>query len=115
MGRCLKKSVKFSGVIERFVRCLDFWWVETRWRRFTFSFKCVGLFCRKFTRELRRPISVALLFSYARQIPQYNARAKAGYEWGRVEGMDWHLSGRTLGLVEKLRSICAELENAHED
>lgn len=43
--------------------------------------------------------SVALLFSYARQIPQYNARAKAGYEWGRVEGMDWHLSRRTLGLV----------------
>ena len=58
MGRCLKKSVKFSGVIERFVRCLDFWWVE---------------------------------------------------------GMDWHLSGRMLGLVEKLRRICAELENAHED
>ena len=43
--------------------------------------------------------AVALLFSYARQIPQYNARAKAGYEWGSVEGMDWHLSGRTLGLV----------------
>ena len=43
--------------------------------------------------------AVALLFSYARQIPQYSARAKAGYEWGRVEGMDWHLTGRTLGLV----------------
>lgn len=43
--------------------------------------------------------AVALLFSYARQIPQYNARAKAGYEWGMVEGMDWHLSRRTLGLV----------------
>jgi D-3-phosphoglycerate dehydrogenase len=43
--------------------------------------------------------AVALLFSYARQIPQYNARDKAGYEWGRVEGMDWHLSRRTLGLV----------------
>ena len=43
--------------------------------------------------------AVALLFSYARQIPQYNARAKAGYEWGKVEGMDWHLSGRTLGLI----------------
>lgn len=43
--------------------------------------------------------AVALLFSYARQIPQYNARAKAGYEWGKVEGMDWHLTGRTLGLI----------------
>ena len=43
--------------------------------------------------------SVALLFSYARQISQYNARAKVGYEWGKVEGMDWHLSGRTLGLI----------------
>ena len=43
--------------------------------------------------------AVALLFSYARQISQYNARAKAGYEWGKVEGMDWHLSHRTLGLI----------------
>ena len=43
--------------------------------------------------------AVALLFSFARQIPQYNARAKAGYEWGKIEGMDWHLSRRTLGLV----------------
>ena len=43
--------------------------------------------------------AVALLVSYIRQIPQYNARAKAGYEWGKVEGMDWHLSHRTLGLV----------------
>lgn len=43
--------------------------------------------------------AVALLFSYIRQIPQYNARAKAGYEWGKVEGMDWHISHRTLGLV----------------
>lgn len=43
--------------------------------------------------------AVALLLSYARQIPQYNARAKAGYEWGKVEGMDWHVSRRTLGLV----------------
>lgn len=43
--------------------------------------------------------AVALLVSFARQIPQYNARAKAGYEWGKVEGMDWHLSRRTLGLV----------------
>jgi len=41
----------------------------------------------------------ALLISYIRQIPQYNARAKAGYEWGKVEGMDWHISHRTLGLV----------------
>ena len=32
--------------------------------------------------------AVALLISYIRQIPQYNARAKAGYEWGKVEGMD---------------------------
>ena len=43
--------------------------------------------------------TVALLFSYARQIPQYNARAKAGYEWGKVEGMDWHISHRTLGFI----------------
>jgi phosphoglycerate dehydrogenase-like enzyme len=43
--------------------------------------------------------AVALLISYVRQVPQYNARAKAGYEWGKVEGMDWHLSHRTLGLV----------------
>ena len=43
--------------------------------------------------------AVALLVSYIRQIPQYNARAKAGYEWGKVEGMDWHISHRTLGLI----------------
>lgn len=43
--------------------------------------------------------TVALLISYVRQIPQYNARAKAGYEWGKVEGMDWHVSRRTLGLI----------------
>jgi len=43
--------------------------------------------------------AVALLLSFARQVPQYNARAKAGYEWGKVEGMDWHVSHRTLGLV----------------
>ena len=43
--------------------------------------------------------AVALLISFIRQIPQYNTRAKAGYEWGKVEGMDWHISHRTLGLV----------------
>lgn len=43
--------------------------------------------------------AVSLLLSCIRQIPQYNARAKAGYEWGKVEGMDWHVSRRTLGLV----------------
>ena len=43
--------------------------------------------------------AVALLISYIRQIPQYSARAKAGYEWGKVEGMDWHISRRTLGLI----------------
>ena len=43
--------------------------------------------------------AVALLISFIRQIPQYNARAKAGFEWGKVEGMDWHISHRTLGLV----------------
>ena len=43
--------------------------------------------------------AVSLLFSFIRQIPQYNARAKAGYPWGKVEGMDWHISHRTLGLV----------------
>ena len=43
--------------------------------------------------------AVALLVSFIRQIPQYNARAKTGYAWGTVEGMDWHISHRTLGLV----------------
>ena len=43
--------------------------------------------------------AVALLISFIRQVPQYNARAKAGYPWGKVEGMDWHVSHRTLGLV----------------
>ena len=43
--------------------------------------------------------AVSLLFSFIRQIPQYNARAKAGYPWGKVEGMDWHISRRTLGLI----------------
>ena len=43
--------------------------------------------------------AVSLLFSFIRQIPQYNARAKAGYPWGKVEGMDWHISHRTLGLI----------------
>lgn len=43
--------------------------------------------------------TLALLLAFVRQIPQYNARAKEGYEWGKVEGMDWHLSRRTLGLV----------------
>ena len=43
--------------------------------------------------------AVALLLSFIRQIPQYNARAKAGYPWGKVEGMDWHVSHRTLGLI----------------
>ena len=43
--------------------------------------------------------AVALLISFIRQIPQYNARAKTGYAWGTVEGMDWHISHRTLGLV----------------
>ncbi|MBR4654322.1 MAG: hypothetical protein IKO72_13260 [Kiritimatiellae bacterium] len=43
--------------------------------------------------------AVALLLSFVRQIPRYCACAKAGYEWGRVEGMDWHVSHRTLGLI----------------
>ena len=43
--------------------------------------------------------AVALLISFIRQIPQYNARAKTGYAWGTVEGMDWHISHRTIGLV----------------
>lgn len=43
--------------------------------------------------------AVALLFSFIRQIPQYNERAKAGYPWGKVEGMNWHISHRTLGLI----------------
>ena len=43
--------------------------------------------------------AVALLLSFIRQIPQYNARAKVGYPWGKVEGMHWHVSHRTLGLI----------------
>ena len=43
--------------------------------------------------------AVSLLFAFIRQIPQYNTRAKAGYPWGKVEGMDWHISHRTLGLI----------------
>ena len=43
--------------------------------------------------------AVALLISFIRQIPRYNTLAKAGYEWGKVEGMDFHISHRTLGLV----------------
>lgn len=43
--------------------------------------------------------AVALLLAFIRQVPQYNARAKAGYPWGKVEGMNWHVSHRTLGLV----------------
>ena len=46
--------------------------------------------------------AVALLLSFIRQIPQYNARAKAGYPWGKVEGMDWHVSHRTLGFDMKV-------------
>ena len=43
--------------------------------------------------------AVALLFALIRQIPQYDARVRAGFNWGETPGLNWHISGRTLGLV----------------
>jgi len=43
--------------------------------------------------------AVSLLFAMIRQIPQYDKKTKRGYPWGKVEGMNWHITGRTLGLI----------------
>ena len=43
--------------------------------------------------------AVSLLFALIRQIPQYDARVRKGFEWGKTPGLNWHITGRTLGLV----------------
>lgn len=43
--------------------------------------------------------AVALLFALIRQIPQYDARVRKGFNWGETPGLNWHISRRTLGLV----------------
>ena len=42
--------------------------------------------------------AVSLLFAFVRRIPHYDRSVRAG-EWEPPNGMDWHLTGRTLGLV----------------
>lgn len=42
--------------------------------------------------------AVALLFSLIRRIPHYDRSVRAG-SWEEPNGMNWHISGRTLGLV----------------
>lgn len=42
--------------------------------------------------------AVSLLFAAARRIPHYDRTVRDG-QWELPNGMDWHLSGRTLGLV----------------
>ena len=43
--------------------------------------------------------AVALLFALIRQIPQFDARVRKGFNWGETPGLNWHISRRTLGLV----------------
>lgn len=43
--------------------------------------------------------AVSLLFALIRQIPQYDVRVRRGFHWGDTPGLNWHISGRTLGLV----------------
>ena len=43
--------------------------------------------------------AVALLFALIRQIPQYDSRVRKGFNWGETPGLNWHITGRTLGLV----------------
>ena len=43
--------------------------------------------------------AVSLLFALIRQIPQFDARVRKGFNWGETPGLNWHISGRTLGLV----------------
>ena len=42
--------------------------------------------------------AVSLLFSLIRRIPHYDREVRAG-NWEEPNGMNWHISGRTLGLV----------------
>ena len=42
--------------------------------------------------------AVSLLFSLIRRIPHYDREVRAG-NWELPNGMNWHISGRTLGLV----------------
>ena len=42
--------------------------------------------------------AVSLLFALIRRIVHYDRSVRAG-EWELPNGMDWHISGRTLGLV----------------
>ena len=42
--------------------------------------------------------AVSLLFSLIRRIPHYDRGVRAG-NWEEPNGMNWHISGRTLGLV----------------
>ena len=42
--------------------------------------------------------AVALLFSLIRRIVHYDRSVRAGV-WEEPNGMDWHISGRTLGLI----------------
>ena len=42
--------------------------------------------------------AVSLLFALIRRIPHYDRAVRAG-NWEEPNGMNWHISGRTLGLV----------------
>ena len=42
--------------------------------------------------------AVSLLFAVIRRIPHYDRAVRAG-NWELPNGMNWHISGRTLGLV----------------
>ena len=42
--------------------------------------------------------TTALLLAFTRRIAHYDRTVKAG-NWEEPNGMDWHISGRTLGLV----------------
>lgn len=42
--------------------------------------------------------AVSLLFALIRRIPHYDRAVRAG-NWESPNGMNWHISGRTLGLV----------------
>ena len=42
--------------------------------------------------------AISLLFSLIRRIPHYDRTVRAG-NWEEPNGMNWHISGRTLGLV----------------
>lgn len=42
--------------------------------------------------------AVSLLFALIRRIPHYDRTVRAG-NWELPDGMNWHISGRTLGLV----------------